>query len=248
MLAHTYPHKPLRKIKVTMCNHQADSQLCIGLMSDLVNCKFRKIMVIHDTECPYWDQVSLNNTNLPWRSLQDEISIYLLIWYYDWYLSFCVHSSILLHPFITCVLLLEFVLSFSTKVRGSYSHTHSIYWHTCVDIHHKSRLLLTREDQGTDSRCRVWTFSVDRHSYCLCHNILSRWFFITKKVVTLFTMLKFVDVAKNVPTYIGAVCDGWCLMPCPVIITDIYLFLFVYPNPGTQTVKTDFFQTSISQL
>ena len=34
-----------------------------GLMSNLVICKFRKSMVIHDTECPYWDQVSLNNTN-----------------------------------------------------------------------------------------------------------------------------------------------------------------------------------------
>ena len=31
-----------------------------GLMSDLVICKFRKSVVIHDTECPYWDQVSLN--------------------------------------------------------------------------------------------------------------------------------------------------------------------------------------------
>ena len=34
-----------------------------GLMSDLVNCNFRKSMVIHGTECPYWDQVSLNNPN-----------------------------------------------------------------------------------------------------------------------------------------------------------------------------------------
>ena len=34
-----------------------------GLMSDLVICKFRKSMVIHDTKYPYWDQVSLNNTN-----------------------------------------------------------------------------------------------------------------------------------------------------------------------------------------
>ena len=34
-----------------------------GFISDLVICKFRKSMVIHDTECPYWDQVSLNNTN-----------------------------------------------------------------------------------------------------------------------------------------------------------------------------------------
>ena len=32
-------------------------------MSDLVICKFKKSMVIQDTECPYWDQVSLNNTN-----------------------------------------------------------------------------------------------------------------------------------------------------------------------------------------
>ena len=34
-----------------------------GLMSDMVICKFWKSMVMHDTECPYWDQVSLNNTN-----------------------------------------------------------------------------------------------------------------------------------------------------------------------------------------
>ena len=30
-----------------------------GKMSDLVICKFRKCMVIHDTQCPHWDQVSL---------------------------------------------------------------------------------------------------------------------------------------------------------------------------------------------
>ena len=40
-----------------------------GLRSDLVICKFRKCMVIHDTECPYWDQVSLNNTNQPILSI-----------------------------------------------------------------------------------------------------------------------------------------------------------------------------------
>ena len=33
-----------------------------GWVYDLVICKFRKSMVVHDTECPYWDQVSLNNT------------------------------------------------------------------------------------------------------------------------------------------------------------------------------------------
>ena len=34
-----------------------------GLTSDLVICKFRKSIVIHDTECLRWYQVSLNNTN-----------------------------------------------------------------------------------------------------------------------------------------------------------------------------------------
>ena len=29
MLTHTYPHKPLRKIKVTIFNHQADSPLYV---------------------------------------------------------------------------------------------------------------------------------------------------------------------------------------------------------------------------
>ena len=29
MFTRTYPHKPLRKIKVTICNHQADSPLCL---------------------------------------------------------------------------------------------------------------------------------------------------------------------------------------------------------------------------
>ena len=33
-----------------------------GLMSALVICNFRKSIVIHDTECLYWDQVPLNNT------------------------------------------------------------------------------------------------------------------------------------------------------------------------------------------
>ena len=40
--------------EVTTCNHQADSPLYVwGLMSDLMICKFRKIVDIHDTECPY---------------------------------------------------------------------------------------------------------------------------------------------------------------------------------------------------
>ena len=64
MLAHIYPHKARRKIEVIICKitrltahfvwpdvWSADLHLLI------------KSMVIHDTECPYWDQVSLSNTN-----------------------------------------------------------------------------------------------------------------------------------------------------------------------------------------
>ena len=62
MLTHTYPHKPLRKNKVTICNHQADSPLNLWPDVWFGDCKFRNV-VLHDAECPYWDQVSLNNTN-----------------------------------------------------------------------------------------------------------------------------------------------------------------------------------------
>ena len=62
MLTYIYPHKPLRKIEVTICNHKADSPLYDVMMLDPVICKFKKSIVKHDTECPYWDQVSYNNT------------------------------------------------------------------------------------------------------------------------------------------------------------------------------------------
>ena len=65
MLTHIlYPHKPLKKIEVTICKiTRLTAHFMCGLMSDLLICKFIKCMAIHDTECPYRDQVSLNNTN-----------------------------------------------------------------------------------------------------------------------------------------------------------------------------------------
>ena len=63
MLTHTYPHKSLRKIKVTICNHQADNSLYVRPNIWSGDLQVLKSMVIHDTECPYWDQVSLNNPN-----------------------------------------------------------------------------------------------------------------------------------------------------------------------------------------
>ena len=84
MLTHTYPHKLLRKIEVTICNHQADSPLC-GVMSDLVICKFKKSMAVHDTECPYWDQVSLNNPNPLILALMALFNISLKLVWHHWY-------------------------------------------------------------------------------------------------------------------------------------------------------------------
>ena len=55
VLTHTYPHKPVRKIKVTVCYLQVDSPIylwpdvCFG---DL-QAKKEKRLVIHDTERSY---------------------------------------------------------------------------------------------------------------------------------------------------------------------------------------------------
>ena len=61
MLTHIYPHKLHRKIEMTI--HQADSPFYVWpdvWSADLH--LFIKSMVMRDTKCPYWDQVSLNNT------------------------------------------------------------------------------------------------------------------------------------------------------------------------------------------
>ena len=61
---HIYPHKQLRKINLPSAITRQAAHVMCGLMSDLVICNHRKEMVMHDTECPYCDQVSLNNTKL----------------------------------------------------------------------------------------------------------------------------------------------------------------------------------------
>ena len=62
---HTYPHKPLNEINSGLLQPPDWQPLVTcGLMSDLVICKLSieyGYMVIHDTECSYWDRMSLNN-------------------------------------------------------------------------------------------------------------------------------------------------------------------------------------------
>ena len=61
MLTGTYPHKPLRKIKVAICKHQASTPLYVWRDDWSGNLQAYKKMVMHDTECPYWDQVLQSN-------------------------------------------------------------------------------------------------------------------------------------------------------------------------------------------
>ena len=59
MYTHT---NPWGRLKWPYAITRLTAHFVCGLMADLVICKSRKSMVVHDTECPYWDQVSLNNT------------------------------------------------------------------------------------------------------------------------------------------------------------------------------------------
>ena len=60
------PHtntNPWQKSKWPYAITRLRAHFICGLLSDLVICKIIwKRMVIHDTECPYWNQVSLNNS------------------------------------------------------------------------------------------------------------------------------------------------------------------------------------------
>ena len=57
LVTHTYPHKPVRNIKVTICNSPADCK--IANIEQDQNCKHRS-RIIYDAEYP--NQLSLNNT------------------------------------------------------------------------------------------------------------------------------------------------------------------------------------------
>ena len=60
-------HKPLTKIKVAICDHHFDILLVTWYLPWWFLQAERVVM--HDTEYPYWDQVSLNSTKLKIVSL-----------------------------------------------------------------------------------------------------------------------------------------------------------------------------------
>ena len=61
MLSHMYPHKPLRKIELIIRKHHAGSPLYVWPIVWSGDLQFQK--KYGHTKCPYWDQVSLNNTS-----------------------------------------------------------------------------------------------------------------------------------------------------------------------------------------
>ena len=93
MLTHTYPHKARRKIEVIICKiTRLTAHFMCGLMSgpDVWSADLHlliKSMVIHDTECPYWDQVSLNNTNL------GNLSVCMMSVWLCYFVLACTHIS-----------------------------------------------------------------------------------------------------------------------------------------------------------
>ena len=90
MLTRTYP--PPRTIKVTICNHQVNRpvqlwpDVCFGDLQAK-----NKSVVIHGTECPYRDQVSLNNTKLKLKLS----AVCIIIFHCEFFCSFNEKSYIL---------------------------------------------------------------------------------------------------------------------------------------------------------
>ena len=103
-----YKHTNLwGKLKWPYAISRLTAHYMCGLMSDLVICNFRKSMVMHDTECPYWDQVSLNNTNQP---TNQEINIH------------CTLIHVLALFYLVSVSLYDINCQ---KINGSECHTNS---------------------------------------------------------------------------------------------------------------------------
>ena len=63
MLRYTYSHKSLRKVQSAHLQSPAWLHFHFWPSVWFGDLKTEYSMVIHDTECPYWDQASLNNTD-----------------------------------------------------------------------------------------------------------------------------------------------------------------------------------------
>ena len=79
MLTHRYPHKLPWKIKVAICSYQADSPFYLWPIIWCGDWRAKKEYGLYDTECPFWDQVSLNNTTLFWCYKMCRVSCFSVV-------------------------------------------------------------------------------------------------------------------------------------------------------------------------
>ena len=136
-------------MKVIICSHQAGSPRYVWpdvWSGDLL---VQKSMVVHDTECPYWDQVSFTNTNPTLILVHTRSHVHLWsgkIHCMPWRTNFCHHCLCRQRTTtITVTVLLEscFACCLSSKLDSSgpdalalficsvplYSHRQLVYAH-----------------------------------------------------------------------------------------------------------------------
>ena len=77
MLTHAYLRIPLRKIKWLFAIITLTDTLCVASYLMWWFASKETGMVIHDTEFPYWDQVSLKNTTQTFISTSNQVYSYL---------------------------------------------------------------------------------------------------------------------------------------------------------------------------
>ena len=94
MLTHVYPHKPLRKIELTICNHQADSPLYV--LPD-VWCDDLQVHKKYGW-MSRWDQVWLNNTK------PNQTSIWIFLVQVGLIGCRTMQSKLILTGFMPCLL------------------------------------------------------------------------------------------------------------------------------------------------
>ena len=91
-LNHAYPHKPLRKIKVAISNHQADCSFYLwpNVWSGDLQIQNRVCTWHWMWHCPYWNQMSLNSTKTQTLSLTLALSFPKCL---SAFLPFLLHSQ-----------------------------------------------------------------------------------------------------------------------------------------------------------
>ena len=160
------------KIEVTICNHQADSPLYVWPDIWSVDLQVQKSTVIHDTECPDWDQVSLNNTNtnpfkrtghkhrqvcivLPWHvTKRPSLWIKQLFWYTIFMRKqLCVYAVWKVYSSSPC-----------NDLVSTYT------WHSLLFLNHVPLTVESQNIVWISVTTSTWPLLTYKISLCICHS------------------------------------------------------------------------------